>query len=254
MPRPDIVPDFRALVGEHPLVGTWVTFADPTVAEIVAGSGVDFVAIDGEHGAVDVGSLGPILGSLGAAGIPALFRVAENEQARIQHALDSGAGGVIVPRIRSAADAARAAGATRYPPAGTRGIAPRRASAYGRDAGYLGRANDRVACVLQAETREALLDLDAILRVPGVGAILVGPNDLAASLGHTGEIDHPENLAAIADVLARATAAGIPVGIHVPDAAAARRRLAEGFRFVTVSADHVLLAGAVDAAIAAVRA
>ena len=254
MARPDIGPDFRILLAERPLVGTWVTFADPAVAEIVAGCGVDFVAIDGEHGVVDIGSLGPILASLGACGIPALFRVAENEQARVQHALDSGASGVIVPRIRSAADAARAAGATRYPPAGTRGIAPRRASAYGRDPGYLGRANDRVACVIQAETREALLDLDAILRVPDIDAILVGPNDLAASLGHTGDIDHPENLAAIADILARGAAAGIPVGIHVPDAAAARRRLAEGFRFVTVSADHGLLAGAADAMIAAVRA
>ncbi len=253
MERPDIVPDFRVLVGARPLVGTWVTFADPTVAEVVAGSGVDFLAIDGEHGVVDVGTLGPILAATRATGIPMLFRVAENEQARIQHALDNGASGVVVPRIRSAADAARAASATRYPPEGTRGIAPRRAAGYGRDGGYLARANDVVTCCIQVETREALADLDAILATPGLDALLVGPNDLAGSLGRTGEIDHPENLAAIADVLARATAWGIPVGIHVPDAAAARQRLAEGFRFVTVSTDHGLLAAAVDAMVAAVR-
>jgi 4-hydroxy-2-oxoheptanedioate aldolase len=247
MSSPAFVPDARALFAAGGAVGTWVSAADPTVAEVLAGSGLDFLAIDGEHGVVDVGSLGPILAAIRPHGLPSLFRVAENDQARIQHALDAGASGVIIPRVRSAADAARAAAATRYPPAGTRGIAPRRASGYGRDAGYLGRANHIVACVVQIETREALDDLEAILATPGVDALLVGPNDLAGSLGHTGEIDHPENLAAIERVRAGAIAAGIPVGIHVRDAAEARARLAEGFAFVTVSTDVGLLAAAADA-------
>jgi 2-dehydro-3-deoxyglucarate aldolase len=232
-----------------------VTFTDPGLAEAVAGSGVDFLAVDGEHGVVDVGTLGPILGATRATGIPVLFRVAENEQARIQHALDAGASGVIVPRIRSAADAARAVGATRYPPAGTRGIAPRRVSDYGRDGGtYLAGANDVVTCCIQVETREALADLDAILDTPGVDALLIGPYDLSGALGHPGELDHPEDVAAIEVVRARATAHGTFVGIHVPGIAVARQRIAEGFDFVTVSADYGLLTGAADAMVAAVRA
>lgn len=247
MGSPAWIPDARVLLATGGAVGTWVSTADPTVAEILAGSGLDFLAIDGEHGVVDAGSLGPVLAAVRPSGLPTLFRVAENEQARIQHALDAGASGVIVPRVRSAADAARAAAATRYPPAGSRGIAPRRASGYGRDAGYLARANDLVACVVQVETRGALDDLAGILATPGVDALLVGPNDLAGSLGHTGEIDHPENLAAIERVRAGARAAGIPVGIHVRDSAEARARLADGFAFVTVASDAGLLAAAADA-------
>lgn len=253
MPTPETVPSFRSVAATGDAVGTWVSAADPTIAEVLAGSGVDFLAIDGEHGVVDVASLGGVLAAIRPHGLPTLFRVAENEQARIQHALDSGAGGVIVPRVRSAADAARAARATRYPPAGTRGIAPRRAGAYGRDGGYLGRANDIVACVIQVETREALDDLDAILATPGVDAVLVGPNDLAGALGHTGDIDHPENLAAIARIRVTAKTAGIPAGIHVRDGAEARWRLAEGFAFVTVSTDVGILAAAVDAMVREAR-
>jgi 2-keto-3-deoxy-L-rhamnonate aldolase RhmA len=254
MKAPDHVPDFHALLGDDATpIGTWLTSTDPAAAEIIAGSGLDFIAIDGEHGVVDVGSLGPILAAIRPHGIPALFRVAENEQSRIQHALDAGASGVIIPRVRSAADAARAARATRYPPGGTRGIGPRRAGGYGRDGGYLARANGLVACVVQVETREAVDDLDAILATPDVDALLVGPYDLSGALGHTAEIDHPEVATTIEIVRARAAARGVPVGIHVPSAAAARVRIAQGFAFVTVATDYALFAGAVDAMVAGVR-
>jgi 4-hydroxy-2-oxoheptanedioate aldolase len=253
MPHRDTVPDFHAILGGPAPVGTWVSIADAAVAEIVAGSGADFVLIDGEHGPVDVTLLGPILAAIRPHGVPTLFRVAENEQARIQHALDAGASGVIVPRIRSAADAARAIAATRYPPAGTRGIAPRRAADYGRDTGYLGRANDVVACVIQVETAEALAELDAILALPRLDAILVGPSDLAGSLGHPGDNGHADVQAAIADVLARARAAGVPAGIHVPNAAEARQRIAEGFGWVSAATDTGLLSTAVDTLIREMR-
>jgi 2-keto-3-deoxy-L-rhamnonate aldolase RhmA len=108
MADPAFVPGIRDRLAAGGAVGTWVSTADPTIAEVLAGGGLDFLAIDGEHGVVDAGSLGPILAAIRPYGPPTLFRVAENEQARIQHALDAGAGGVIVPRVRSAADAARA--------------------------------------------------------------------------------------------------------------------------------------------------
>ena len=255
MKASDHVPDFHALLGTDATpIGTWLTSPDPAAAEIVAGSGLDFLAIDGEHGAVEGGSLGQVLAAIRPHGVPALFRVAENEQSRIQHALDAGASGVIVPRIRSADDAARAARATRYPPDGARGIGPRRAGGYGRDGGYLARANGLVACIVQVETREAIDELDAILTTPHVDALLVGPYDLSGALGHTAEIDHPEVAETIEMIRSRATARGVPTGIHVPNAAAARARIAEGFAFVTVATDYLVFAGAVDALVASVRA
>ena len=98
-----------------------------------------------------------------------------------------------MPQIRTVADAERAVAWCRYPPVGLRGIAPRRASGYGRGtAAYMAAANALVTCCIQIETREALADLDAILAVPGIDTVLIGPNDLAAALGHIGELDHPE--------------------------------------------------------------
>jgi len=108
-------------------------------------------------------------------------------------------------------------------------------------------------CVVQVETREAIDDLDAIIAAPYVDALLVGPYDLSGALGHTAEIDHPEVATTIETVRARAAARGMPVGIHVPSAAAARVRIAQGFAFVTVATDYALFAGAVDAMVAEVR-
>lgn len=237
------------------LVGTWLLLLDPTSAELVAGSGFDFLIADGEHGPIATTDLVTLLVATRSAGVPVLYRVGANEPIRIMHALDSGAAGVVVPQVRSVADAARAAAWCRYPPAGLRGIAPRRVSDYGRHTPeYMATANARVTCCLQVETREAFERLDEILAVPGVDSILVGPNDFSAALGHTGDLDHPDVEAAIADVLERCTAAGVPAGIWTPSVEVARARRRQGFRFVTVGADYAFLAAAADAAVVAMRA
>ena len=175
------------------LLGTWLTLLDPAVTELLAGSGFDFLVADGEHGPVATADLVPMLIAARTRGVPILYRVAANEPVRIMHALDAGAAGVVVPQIRTVADAERAVAWCRYPPVGLRGIAPRRASEYGRrTADYLRGANELDTCCIQVETREAYEELDAILAVPGVDAILVGPNDFSAALGHTGDLAHPE--------------------------------------------------------------
>jgi 4-hydroxy-2-oxoheptanedioate aldolase len=189
-----------------------------------------------------------------AAGIPLLYRVGANEPVRIMHALDSGASGVVVPQVRTVADAERAVAWCRYPPVGLRGIAPRRASEYGRHtAEYLRTAADLVTCCLQIETREALDDLDAILAVPGIDTILIGPNDLSAALGHIGDLAHADVETAIAHVLDRARARGIPAGIWTASVAQTRARRAEGFSWATLGADYGFLAAAADAAAREVR-
>jgi 2-keto-3-deoxy-L-rhamnonate aldolase RhmA len=255
MTNPPMVPDFRARLSSNDfLVGTWLTLLDPTVPEMLAGSGFDLLVADGEHGPVATSDLVHMVIATRAAGIPVLYRVAANEPVRIMHALDAGASGVVIPQVRTVADVERAVAWCRYPPAGLRGIAPRRPSGFGRQtAAYMAGANDGVTCCIQIETHEALEALDQILQVAGVDTILVGPNDLAASLGHTGQIADPEVEQAIAHIVERAQAHGIPAGAWTQSTTIARRRREQGFRWVTVSADYGFIVAAADAAVREIR-
>jgi 2-dehydro-3-deoxyglucarate aldolase len=252
---PPMVPDFRArLRSKDFLIGTWLTLLDPTVPELLAGSGFDLLVADGEHGPIATSDLVPMVIATRAAQVPVLYRVAANEPVRIMHALDAGASGVVIPQVRTVADVEKAVAWCRYPPAGLRGIAPRRPSGFGRQtAAYMAGANDLVTCCVQIETREALEALDAILAVPGVDTILVGPNDLAASLGHTGQINDPEVEAAIAHIAERAAAHGVPAGAWTQSTTVARRRREQGFRWITVSADYGFTVAAADAAVREIR-
>ena len=256
MPEP-IVPDLRArLASGEFLVGTWLTFLDPGIVELLAGAGYDFLVVDMEHGVADAAHLQALCIAARAGGAAVLARVGANEPVRIMHALDVGASGVIVPQIRSVADVERAVAWSRYPPAGLRGAAARRPSGYGRRTKeYFAEANATVLCCVQIETREALEVIDAVLAVPGVDAVLIGPNDLAAALGHLGEPGHPDVEATVADVRERALRRGLPIGYVSaspdPGPAVARRR--QGFSFVTVGVDFAFLAAGADAALAAVR-
>ncbi|MEO8228437.1 MAG: aldolase/citrate lyase family protein [Chloroflexota bacterium] len=256
-PRPPaMVPDLSTRLGDDAfLLGSWLTILDSTVPELMAGAGFDLLVADGEHGAVATSNLVEMLIAIRAAGVPLLFRVAANEPVRIMHALDAGAAGVVVPQIRTVADAERAVAWCRYPPVGLRGIAPRRASDYGRaTADYMRTANERVVCCIQIETSEAMADLDAILAVPGIDTILIGPNDLSAALGHIGDLAHGDVEAAIATVLDRATARGIPAGVWTGSIAQARARREQGFRWATLGTDYGFMASAADAAAREVRA
>jgi 2-keto-3-deoxy-L-rhamnonate aldolase RhmA len=250
-----MVPDLRAgLKADGFLVGTWLTMLDPSVPELLAGSGFDLLVADGEHGPIATSDLVRILIATRASGVPVLYRVAANEPVRIMHALDAGASGVVVPQIRTVADVERAVAWCRYPPVGLRGIAPRRASDYGRETtAYLASAGDRVVCCIQIETLEALDDLDAILAVPGVDTILIGPNDLSAALGHIGDLAHTEVESAIQRVLERANVHAIPAGIWTSSNAQVRARRDQGFRWATVGTDYGFMLSAADAAVREIR-
>jgi 2-keto-3-deoxy-L-rhamnonate aldolase RhmA len=252
-----VVPDLRGRLraGEF-VVGTWLTFLDPSVAELLAGAGYDFLVVDMEHGVADTAHLLAACIAARAGGSAVLARIGANEPVRIMHALDTGAAGVIVPQMRSVADVERAVAWCRYPPAGLRGAAARRPSDYGRHTTeYFANANATILCCVQIETREALAALDEILAVPGVDALLVGPSDLAAALGHLGDATHPDVEAAIADARDRARRVGMPIGIvsASPDPAPAVVRRRQGFSFVSVGVDFAFLAAGADSALAAVR-
>ena len=228
-------------------LGTCVTFGDPTVTEALADA-LDFVWIDTEHNPLSLADVqGHILATKGT-GTTALVRVPWNDPVLIKPVLDIGAAGVIVPLVRTAEDVRRAVAACRYPPEGVRGYGPRRPSHYGRRGGpdYIHAANASVLTILQIEHVEALNNLDEILAVPGLATVVIGPQDLAGSLGHPAEPRHPDVLRAIDTVLARAQKAGVPVGLAIggePDEFVQWVR--KGVRWLSIGADFWLMVRAI---------
>ncbi len=185
--------------------GTAITFTDPTITELLAGD-LDFVWIDAEHNALSLESIQlHLMAVKGTQAFP-VVRVAWNDPVLIKPVLDIGTPGVVVPLIRTAADVALAVAACRYPPKGIRGFGPRRASRYGRDSGpeYCAAADASIMVNVQIEHAEAVKNLDAILATEGLAGIVIGPNDLAGSMGHPGRPDHPDVQKSIDTVIARA--------------------------------------------------
>ncbi len=176
---------------------------------------LDFVWIDMEHNALTLESVqAHVMATRGSETAP-LVRVPWNDPVLIKPVLDIGAAGVIVPLIRTAEDARRAVAACLYPPAGIRGFGPRRPSNYGRLSGaeFCRAANESMIVIVQIEHVDAVANIDEVLAVPGLTAIVIGPNDLAGSLGCMGEPHQPKVREAIELVVGRARRASVPVGL-----------------------------------------
>lgn len=243
------------LLGGERILGTWLTVASATVGELLGRTGFDCVAIDAEHGAIDLGEAENLVRAVAAGGGAPLLRVAGLDQALIKRALDLGPAGVMIPLVSTRAAAEAAVRFAKYPPEGIRGVGVARAQGYGLDlTGYLSRANREGLVVVQVEDREALQNLDEMLSVSGVDMVFIGPVDLSTSLGFPGQPDHPAVDEAIGRVLAAAQAAGRLAGIHASDATVAARRFDQGFRLVTVATDLLLLAKAGRAVLTQVKA
>jgi 2-dehydro-3-deoxyglucarate aldolase/4-hydroxy-2-oxoheptanedioate aldolase len=243
----------RLRAGET-LIGTVIGLPLADVAEIVAGAGFDWLWIDTEHTPVSDETCQRMLQAIGPL-CAGLVRVAENRDFLIKRALETGCEGVIVPQVRSAAEAADAVSSCRYPPAGRRSVGAARAHAWGRRFDeVLAAANDEVCVVVQAEHVDAVRSIESIVRVEGLGAVLVGPYDLSASLGIPGRVDDPRVQDAIRTVRDACRSAGVPAGIFAGDPQRARRFRAEGFQLIGMGTDVGYLCGAVDAALAAFRA
>jgi len=195
---------------------------------------------------MDLETAGDMLAAIDRGGSTPLVRVQWNDQAAIKRVLDAGALGVMIPMVNTADEARLAVSYCKYAPAGVRGLGAGRASLFGvRMVEYMGVANDQVLVMLQAEHKDAVKNIDGILAAPGIDIIFVGPYDLACSMGHSDQPAHPEVEAAIATVLAAARRAGIVPGIFCMDPQTARRRAAQGFRFIGFGIDSIFLDSAV---------
>jgi 2-keto-3-deoxy-L-rhamnonate aldolase RhmA len=192
----------------EPSPGMWLRLSDPTVGEIVHLIGLDWVAIDAEHSALDLQALQMMLLALGDT--PTLIRVPGNDHIYIKRILDMGAAGIIVPHVYSGDDVRRVVAACKYPPEGIRGTGPRRPSQYGdNEREYLATANEQTIACVMIETVGSVESIDDILTVKGLDAIVIGAVDLSASMGLLPHFDDPRVTAAIDGVIAKATMAGV---------------------------------------------
>ncbi len=229
----------------RPLIGCWCTLANPISTEILGLAGFDWLLLDTEHSLNDAINLVPQLMALKDSGSAPMVRPAWNDAVLIKRLLDAGFYNFLVPFVQSAEEAARAVGATRYPPRGFRGVSTsQRGNKYGTVPDYFARADDNICVTVQIESRAGVDAIDAICGVEDVDGIFVGPQDLAAAFGHLGEPSHPEVQAAIRHVFDAAQRQGRAIGTLAPIEADARRYLEWGATFIAVGNDQSLLRGA----------
>jgi len=233
---------FRSrLAAGDKLIGTMLTLPSPSVAEILADVGFDWLFVDGEHGPLEVPEVLAILQAVGDK-IPCLVRVAETAEAPIKRMLDLGATGIIVPQVNTAEQAADIVRWARYSPLGSRGVGLARAHGYGRKfKEYVETANERTVVVVQCEHIDSVNNLEAIVRVPGVDAVLMGPYDLSASLGKMGQLDDPTVVAAMNRITTVCQAANMPLGYFGVTASAVQPLIDQGYTLITSGVDTLLL-------------
>jgi 2-keto-3-deoxy-L-rhamnonate aldolase RhmA len=221
--------------------GVTLTIPDPFVAEVFAAQSFDFLLVDTEHSAIAAGQLQNQLIGLRCASGAALVRVGHNAPSAIMQALDLGAEGVVVPHVETAAEGAVAVGSAYYPPLGTRGVGPRRAGRLLPPGSYLATANERTMLIAMLETERGVANAAEIVRVDGLGGVIVGAADLAASLGHLGDPGHRDVVAAIDEIFAACAAADVPFGMFAADAEQVAELLGRGARIITVGSDLLFM-------------
>jgi 4-hydroxy-2-oxoheptanedioate aldolase len=238
----------RALKAGKPQIGLWSSLSSNYSVEVIAGAGFDWILLDSEHSPADLESLLAQLQAVAPYPTQPIVRVPWNDMVWIKRVLDIGAQTLLVPYVSTAEEARHAVAYTRYPPQGLRGVAgTTRATRFGRIKDYAQRAHEETCLLVQVETQAALDNIEAIAAVEGVDGIFIGPADLHASLGHAGEIAHPDVKPLIDEAIRRIRKCGCAPGILTPNEADARRWLACGALFVAVGADVGLLARGAEA-------
>jgi len=222
-------------------VGTWLILPDPMCAQLMSRVGFDWLTVELEHSPTSFETASQMFGHIAAGGAAPLCRVPWNTGENIKRVLDTGAWGVIVPMVNSRVEAEAAVAAARYQPLGTRSIGGQlhAANFHADPAIYYARANEEILVVLMAEHVQAIEHADEIMSVPGIDVMFIGPNDLHNSMGRAPAFDSDDRQFndAVDHVLQTAKKHGIAAGIHVIDAAAAQRRLAQGFQFIAITSE-----------------
>ena len=237
--RPNAVK--RALREGKPVVGTWLSLGSITAARFLARMGFDYLTVDVEHSLVNVETTTHMLGAIADAGCVPLARVPSNRHDHVKRVLDNGGYGIVVPMVMTREEAEQAVAACLYPPRGNRSVggSVHALNFAATPADYYAKADDEIAVILQCEHIDAVRNFDDVYSVPGVDAVFVGPNDLAASMRDAeGRPPSPEAFKqALADILAGCKRIGVAAGIHTFSIEEAKSRIAEGWQFIAVNSE-----------------
>ena len=235
-----------ALQAGHPQIGLWLNTGEALPAEIAATAGFDWLVIDSEHGPNDLRSIIAQLRVIAPSSSEPVVRPPFGEPWFIKQLLDAGARSLLIPMVDSPEQAQALVQAVRYPPRGSRGLgaAVARASAYNAISNYAQTADDEICLLVQAETRTAIDNLEAIAAVDGIDGVFIGPADLSADMGYLGRIEAAEVQEVIEQALARIVAVGKPAGILTFSEVLNRRYLDLGATFVAVGSDVTELSSA----------
>ena len=228
----------------QPAFGAWVMIGHPSVAEIFAGEGFDWVCVDMEHTSTDIRVFHELALAVKGSACDLLVRLHSCDAVQAKQVLDAGANGIIVPLVNSREEAERSVAIAKFPPGGVRGAAFSRAADFGRNFGpYFSGHNERVLVAVMLEHCRAVENADAILSTPGVDAAFIGPYDLSASYGLAGQLGHPTVVDAQRRILDACKRHRVAAGIHVValDGKQVRDRVAEGYRFIAMSLDTEML-------------
>ncbi|MEA5457014.1 HpcH/HpaI aldolase/citrate lyase family protein [Sinomonas sp. JGH33] len=233
---------FKRNLGSRQQVGIFSTLNSSSLVELFAGIGFDWILLDTEHSPNEMADVIAQLRAMQLHGVSPVVRPAWSDMVLIKRLLDAGAQTLLIPCIETAEEAAAAVSYTRYPPAGVRGVSgSSRAANYGQNRGYLTTAEDEICILVQIETARGLGNLEAIAAVPGIDGVFIGPADLAASLGHIGNSQHPDVQAAIDTAFAKLRQLGKPTGYLTVNESEARARRAEGVDMLGVATDTSII-------------
>ena len=214
-----------------------------SVAEIMGHAGYDWIAIDLEHGSISLSELPDLFRAIELGNTLPLARIAQVHHKDCKQALDAGAGGIIVPMIESAEQLAVIRDACRWPPAGTRGVGFSRANLFGKYFDEYNKEAQEPLLIAQIEHINAVNNLENILKVDGLDAIMVGPYDLSASMGITSEFEHKEFLLTMDHIMKLCNQHNVPCGDHIvePNPKFLQERIDQGYKFIAYGTDGVFL-------------
>ncbi|HEX3152644.1 MAG TPA: aldolase/citrate lyase family protein [Gemmataceae bacterium] len=235
----------RNLRDGKPVVGTWLTLGNLPATRFLARMGFDYLTVDIEHNSMGIELSSNLFGAIADAGCIALARVPAGKHDHIKRVLDNGAHGVVVPMVNTREEAEEIVAACLYPPIGNRSVGGAvHALNFDADpAEYYAKANDEVAIILQCEHIQAVRNFEQVFSVPGIDAVFVGPNDLAASMrGPDGKPPHPDVFKeTLATILAACKKIGVAAGIHTFSVEEAKSRIADGWQFIAVNSELKML-------------
>ncbi|MCP4157409.1 MAG: 2,4-dihydroxyhept-2-ene-1,7-dioic acid aldolase [bacterium] len=238
------------LRGEKHLIGTLQALPCTEITEILVAGGFDWLWVDMEHSAIDVPVMQRIL-QTAQPQCPCIVRAPSHDEVGIKKILDAGADGIILPQVNSAKAAEKIVRSCKYPPEGSRSVGLARAHSYGtRFQEHVDEANNTVAVVMQIEHIDAVRNIDEIVAVSGVDAVIIGPYDLSGSMGKTGMVNAPEVQEQIEKVRKTCLNAAMPMGIFTADPEQVTALKEKGYKLITMGIDSLFLGQALKTAMA----